>query len=61
MIETTHTPHPICPHCGHVHKDAWEWQPNELEFDSDHECDACDKTFMVIRHASITYTTAEQK
>jgi transposase-like protein len=60
-IDTTHTVWPVCPHCGHVHKDAWEWRPNSLEFDDDWQCERCDKTFMLSRHTSITYTTTEPK
>lgn len=57
-MDTQHRDYPICPHCGHEHKDAWEWEFGPgLEGDTETECGECDKPFFVARHATITYTT----
>ncbi len=40
-IRTQHTDNPVCPHCGYVHRDSWEWDGE----DGDHECDSCGEPF----------------
>lgn len=37
----TGTDQPICPHCGHVHHDAYEWRGE----DGEAECEDCGKPF----------------
>jgi diadenosine tetraphosphatase ApaH/serine/threonine PP2A family protein phosphatase len=51
---------PVCPHCGHVHRDAWEWDfgpggGSDIEI----ECYACGLVFFVSRNVEVTYTTAK--
>lgn len=52
-IDTFHTEHPTCPHCGHEHKDAFEW----IGDDGEHACDSCGKKFIWSRDISIAFTT----
>lgn len=49
----------VCPHCGHVHSDSYEWirdsgNNNEAEVD----CCDCGKTFFMEWDWSVSYTTA---
>jgi hypothetical protein len=49
---------PVCPYCGHAHKDAWEWDLGPgLEGDGEFECVDCDKPFRVSRICDVSYTT----
>lgn len=58
MTDTTHTEFPVCPHCGHEHLDAWEWDLGPgIDGEGEHDCGACERPFFVTRHAHITYTT----
>jgi transposase-like protein len=43
----------ICPWCKEVHRDGWELESD----DSEYECEYCEKTFGYIKEYSITYTT----
>lgn len=51
---------PVCPYCAYADVDAWE-----LDFDGDDsietDCGACDKTYIVVRHVSIEYSTRKPK
>ena len=57
-FDTAHRDAPICPHCGHAQRDAWEinFGPG-IEGDTEIDCGECEKTFMVSRHSTITYST----
>lgn len=58
MTNTTRTDAPICPHCGYVHKDAWEWRFGPgLDGDSDRECDNCEQPFHCERIVDVSYST----
>jgi len=46
----------VCPYCGHVHVDSWEWNGDD-ERERDGECEACGKPFRWTRHVSIKYST----
>lgn len=49
---------PVCPHCGHSHRDAWEWNFGPgLEGEKSRECDECGKPFKCRREVEISYTT----
>lgn len=54
--ELRHTTYPLCPHCGHWMRDAWE-----LDMDDEQTeqvwCEGCDETYIVRCHVSVTYTT----
>ena len=61
-MDTEYTEAPVCPHCGHNHRDAWEWDFGAgYEGDTEVECDMCDEPFQVFRDARITYTTKPLK
>lgn len=49
---------PICPHCGYMHQDAWEW-PFEDIGDSEltRDCMRCEQPFRCERAIEITYST----
>jgi hypothetical protein len=47
---------PICPHCGHVFRDAWDLDLDD-EQSTDTECGECERTFRIICHVKVTYTT----
>jgi hypothetical protein len=47
------TEHAVCPHCGHVHRDDWEW--NGVE--GTHECDKCGEPFKWFAEVSRTWDT----
>ena len=50
---------PVCPHCGHEHDDAWEWNfGNGLEGTSEaRQCYRCDGEFDCERVVYVSYTT----
>ncbi len=52
------TDNPICPWCGHVICDAWDYG-NEMfsEDDTDVECPSCERPFTSSCHTSHTFTT----
>jgi len=57
-MDTEYTDFPICPHCGHRHRDVWEWDFGAgIEGATDKDCDQCNKPFFVAKFARITYTT----
>jgi transcription elongation factor Elf1 len=51
-----HTKRIVCPFCGHVNWDSWEWNNGE-EGDGETECGKCEDRFLVSRHVLITYST----
>ena len=58
MSAHRHSDNPVCPHCGHQHIDAWDWEFGPgIEGDTETECGECEKPFHVFRHAHITYST----
>ena len=63
MTQRTHlTPSPVCPHCGHRHHDAWEWNFGPgLEGETEYECDDCGKPFHCEREVTVYYTTRTHK
>ncbi len=49
---------PVCPHCGHRHCDAWEWNfGNGMEGSADHDCDNCGEEFHVEREVTVYFST----
>lgn len=55
---TTLTDAPVCPACGHVHRDAWEWNfGDSLDGETEHDCDACGEPFNCQRVVYVNYTT----
>ena len=54
----SYTDKPICPICGYEERDAWDinFGPG-VEGDIEHDCGACGETYLLSRHASITYSS----
>ena len=48
---------PICPHCDHEERDAWEIDFTSMEGEAEIECGNCGEPYFVHRHVSITYST----
>ena len=58
--DTSLTASPVCPHCGHVERDAWEWNFGAgLEGEHTGECNSCGETFKTEREVSVYYTTTK--
>ena len=57
--ETTLQPEPVCPHCGHKHKDAWEWNfVTGLDgYSEGRDCENCGESFDCERVVDVSYTT----
>lgn len=56
-LDTFCTEHPICPDCGHEHKEGSEWTGDE----GLHACDKCGKKFVWFRRVSVAYITETVK
>jgi predicted RNA-binding Zn-ribbon protein involved in translation (DUF1610 family) len=57
-MDTTLTTDPVCPACGHRHRDAWEWNFGAgLEGNTEHDCDNCGAEFRCERIVDVYYTT----
>lgn len=50
--DTQGTDEIVCPHCGHEHRDSFEFDDSGIT-----ECEACEKPFTYNREISITYST----
>ena len=60
MSDTTHTEFPVCPHCGHVERDAWEIEFGPgLDGDAVTSCGSCGKYYFVTRDCTVRYSTKE--
>jgi len=57
--ETTLQDSPVCPHCGHEHRDAYEWDFGPLLEGriTGRECDSCGEVFDCARVVTVEYTT----
>lgn len=57
-METERTDDPICPHCGHRERDAWEinFGPG-IEGDAVVTCGSCGEEYNCLRDAIVTYST----
>jgi hypothetical protein len=56
-FKTDYQSRPVCPHCGHVHQDAWEWDFGGAEGDRDCFCGRCEKPFRCSRTIVVEYST----
>ncbi len=54
-IDTFRTDEIVCPHCGQVFTDSWEY--GNQEDIGEVECGECDKAFYVRREIDISYTS----
>jgi hypothetical protein len=50
-IDHRYTHEIVCPHCGHKHRDSWEYGEGE------HDCALCERPFDLTRDVSVTYST----
>jgi hypothetical protein len=53
-------PEIVCPWCGYVDRDSWEWEPSNGpggEGDGTHECGECEREFLVSRNISVSYSS----
>lgn len=58
--ETDYMDEPVCPHCGHRQRDAWEINLGPgIEGDGEMECGECWKEFLISRHCSVSYSTSK--
>ena len=57
-IITQGTDSPVCPFCGYVHKDSWEWS-DSYDNGDDRQCDSCDMWFYVVRQVHISWRTVK--
>lgn len=51
-IEHTYTTDIVCPNCGRVERDSWEFDDS-----GDHECSVCYKSFSYERIITTEYST----
>lgn len=47
----------VCPHCGIVYEDSWEWEDSY----GDMTCDECGGEFTYERHVSVDYSTEKKR
>jgi hypothetical protein len=57
IIDHEDTDFIICPHCGHVHGDSWEWGGKEGDWNNG-GCESCGKKFDWMRDVKISYSTS---
>jgi hypothetical protein len=50
----------VCPHCGHVHSESYEFGGGG-EGDGEDECGECGKKFYWSRTISVSYSTSKPK
>jgi DNA-directed RNA polymerase subunit RPC12/RpoP len=55
-IETFRTGQIVCPYCGHIDNDSWEYTESGEVF-----CGECHKEFYMERCVDIKYTTLKLK
>jgi len=61
MKDTEFTDNIICPHCGYVFNDSWEYSVDMNDGDTYVlECDDCGKEFELEVHISIEYSTFKE-
>lgn len=60
MMELRMQPNPVCPHCGHVESDAWEWNFGPgLEGETEVACNSCGEDFSASRDVTVYYSTSK--
>ena len=61
-FETQYEREPVCPHCGHKHRDSWEWDFGDgMEGEATFECESCEKEFVCSKTVQISYSTQKVK
>ena len=56
-IDHEYTDEVVCPWCGYVHIDSWEWEDD----DGEDSCYKCDKVFTYTRHFTVEYSTEKKE
>lgn len=51
----------VCPYCGYRHQDTWEFFCDDENLQREVDCQSCGKTFLLVRHVSVEYTTCVLK
>lgn len=61
-FDTERTTHPVCPHCGHEERDAFEidFGPG-LEGEATIACGNCEREYQAERIVDVTYTTTPKE
>jgi len=61
-FETQWQNEPVCPHCSHIRRDAWEIDFGSFpEGETTITCGNCDNEYVVSRHVEITYCTSPKE
>lgn len=55
--EQSYTEEIVCPWCGKEQSDSWEY----ADYDSECECDYCEKVFEYQRNIEVTYTSRKRE
>lgn len=58
-IDHEYTDEVVCPHCGHKHRDSYDFFGDSDE-DVNAECDECGGVFVATRNVSIDYSTRKK-
>lgn len=57
--EHKHTNNPVCPHCGHVERDAWEIDFGAgIDGDATVTCGSCGEDYFCQREVEVSYSTS---
>jgi hypothetical protein len=61
-IDHEWTRDPVCPHCGHKVRDAWElgFGGSAEGTEEDFECGNCEGIFDIERTITVSYTTVKK-
>ena len=54
MVDTEGTAYPVCPHCGNIHYNDFEYD------DGVYNCAQCGEEFEVEREVSVSFTTRKK-
>ena len=56
-IDCAYTDEIVCPYCGYVSSDSWEYGITVVDFEVD--CNECEKTFLCSRCIDVTYSSTK--
>lgn len=60
FIDHCSTDEVVCPWCGHVYQDSWEFF-RRGETEGKARCEQCNKPFFIWQEMQVTYTTAKKE
>lgn len=59
-IEHEFTSFPVCPHCGSVDPDAWEYEAEAINDEVvEVSCGVCGKDMRCVPHVTVLWTTSK--